>query len=58
VSRRAHQAAILALEDRINSLRIRLEHAKFARDADKVDSLTRKLALAMGRLARLRRKGT
>lgn len=41
---------------RINELSIRLDHAKLMRDVEKIESVTRKLGLAMNRAARLKRK--
>jgi HPt (histidine-containing phosphotransfer) domain-containing protein len=48
--------ALAALESRIEQLRLRLEHAKLAEDQQRIESVAKKLALAIGRIRRLRRK--
>jgi chaperonin cofactor prefoldin len=54
--RNAKAEALAALETRIEQLQIRLAHSKLAKDQERIESVTKKLALAIGRLARLRRK--
>lgn len=54
--RNPHTDALAALELRIEQLRLRLEHAKLAEDQQRIESVAKKLALAIGRMARLRRK--
>ena len=56
MAKRSQAEALKALERRIAELQVRREHAKYAGDFEKVESLNKKLALAMGRAARLRRK--
>ena len=51
-----HVIALVALTARIEQLEIRLAHAKLARDAEKIESIAKKLALARMRAARLERK--
>lgn len=54
--RHTHAAAITALTARIRELQTRLDHAKYAGDEEKTESITKKLSRAMGRLARIKRK--
>lgn len=53
---KSYAAAIAALESRIDEFRMRLSHAEYASDFEKADRIRIKLARAMARLTRLRRK--
>lgn len=54
--RNPHADALAVLQARIASLSTRLDHAKLARDSKRIESLTKKLARAMAKASRLRRK--
>jgi hypothetical protein len=56
MAKHSHVEALAAIERRIAELQTRRERSKYAGDFEKVESLNKKLALAMGRAARLRRK--